>query len=148
MKIQTIWRTYSKGFKTWVRTHNLKLEGQEFVDKCYFKLKGFSLILMKDITTYSEKTIESTNDSKWWHQQYWNNFQKLNRKPRTSKNWQNIKNKCRSCQTSAATTEIQKVQPSKIQAPTDKKIKRLQQVKQTSRNLVQMPFNSLSLSIY
>ena len=39
----------------------------------------------------------------------------------TSKNWQNIKNKCRSYQTSAATTEIQKVQPSKIQTPTDKK---------------------------
>ena len=36
---------------------------QEFVDKWYSKLKGFSLILMKDITTYCEKTIKSTNDS-------------------------------------------------------------------------------------
>ena len=36
---------------------------QEFVDEWYSKLKGFSLILMKDITTYCEKTIKSTNDS-------------------------------------------------------------------------------------
>ena len=36
---------------------------QEFVDEWYSKLKGFSLILMKDITTYCEKTIKSINDS-------------------------------------------------------------------------------------
>ena len=36
---------------------------QEFADKQYFKLRGFSLILMKDITTYCEKTIKSTNES-------------------------------------------------------------------------------------
>ena len=36
---------------------------QEFVDEWYSKLKGFSLILMKDITTYCEKTIKSTNDN-------------------------------------------------------------------------------------
>ena len=36
---------------------------QEFVDEWYSKLKGFSLILMKGITTYCEKTIKSTNDS-------------------------------------------------------------------------------------
>ena len=36
---------------------------QEFVDEWYSKLKGFSLILMKDITTYCEKTIKYTNDS-------------------------------------------------------------------------------------
>ena len=36
---------------------------QEFVDEWYSRLKGFLLILMKDITTYCEKTIESTNDS-------------------------------------------------------------------------------------
>ena len=36
---------------------------QEFVDKWYSKLKGFSLIRRKEITTYCEKTIESTNES-------------------------------------------------------------------------------------
>ena len=36
---------------------------QEFVDEWYSKLKGFLLIVMNDITTYSEKTIKSTNDS-------------------------------------------------------------------------------------
>ena len=36
---------------------------QELVDECYSKLKVFSLILIKGITTYCEKTIESTNDS-------------------------------------------------------------------------------------
>ena len=36
---------------------------QEFVDQWYSKLKGFSLILMKDIKTYREKTIKSTNES-------------------------------------------------------------------------------------
>ena len=36
---------------------------KEFVEEWYSKLKGFSLILMKDITTYCEKTIESTNES-------------------------------------------------------------------------------------
>ena len=35
---------------------------QEFVDQWYSKLKGFSLILMKDIKTYREKTIKSTNE--------------------------------------------------------------------------------------
>ena len=35
---------------------------QEFVEEWYSKLKGFSLILMKDITTYCEKTTKSTND--------------------------------------------------------------------------------------
>ena len=36
---------------------------QELVDECYSKLKVFSLILIKGITTYCEKTIESTNES-------------------------------------------------------------------------------------
>ena len=36
---------------------------QEFVDEWYSKLKGFSLIFMKKITTYCERTIESTNAS-------------------------------------------------------------------------------------
>ena len=36
---------------------------QEFDDEWYSKLKGFSLILMKGITTYCEKTIKSTNES-------------------------------------------------------------------------------------
>ena len=35
---------------------------REFVDEWYSKLKGFSLILMKDITTHCEKTIKSTNE--------------------------------------------------------------------------------------
>ena len=52
-------------------TKSLKLEleptignyDQEFVDERYSKLKGFLLILMKDIITYFEKTIDSTNES-------------------------------------------------------------------------------------
>ena len=51
---------------------------------------------------------------KWEHQKYWRNLEKLNRKPGISKHCQNIKNKYRSYQTPAATTEIQKVQLSKI----------------------------------
>ena len=35
---------------------------QEFVDKCYSRLKGFSLILMEDIATYCEKPLRSTNE--------------------------------------------------------------------------------------
>ena len=51
---------------------------------------------------------------KWEYQKYWSNFEKLNRKPGISKHWQSIENKCRSYQTSAATTEIQKTEQSKI----------------------------------
>ena len=36
---------------------------QEFVDEWYSKLKGFPLILMKDITAYCKKTIKFTNES-------------------------------------------------------------------------------------
>ena len=32
---------------------------------------------------------------KWEHQKYWNNFEKLNRKPAIFNHWQNIENKCR-----------------------------------------------------
>ena len=38
---------------------------QKFVDEWFSKLKGFSLKLMKEITTYSEKSIKSTNESMW-----------------------------------------------------------------------------------
>ena len=31
---------------------------------------------------------------KWEHQKYWNNFEKLSRKPAIFKHWQNIENKC------------------------------------------------------
>ena len=36
----------------------------KFIDKWYSKLKSFSLILMKHIATYCEKTTESTNESR------------------------------------------------------------------------------------
>ena len=36
--------------------------GQQVVDEWYSKQKSLSLILMKDITTYCEKTIKSTNE--------------------------------------------------------------------------------------
>ena len=66
---------------------------------------------MKDITTYCEKTIKSTNESI-------KNTEATLRNVTGNQEFrdidQNIENKCRSYQTSAATTEIQKVQPSKI----------------------------------
>ena len=69
--------------------NSLKLEleptigkfGQVFVVEWYSKLKGFSLILMKDIATYCGKTIKSTNESI----KNTDNFEKLNRKPGISK---------------------------------------------------------------
>ena len=80
---------------------------REFVDEWYSKLKGFSLILMKDITTYCEKTIKSTNESI-------RNTEATLRNLTQSQEFLNIENKCRSYQTSASTTEIKKAQQSKI----------------------------------
>ena len=77
-----------------------------FVEEWYSKLKGFSLILVKDITTYCEKTIKSTNESI-------KNTEATLRNVTGNQEFrdidQNIENKCRGYQTSAAT-----IQPSKI----------------------------------